>query len=308
MPKEWFQEDYARALELKHAQDCRAGKCHMCGVIFRERKLCQHMLKNQRRGRIEEREWKPLPRPKYVEPPALQRLRFHIGREGEVRFLSHLEMMRAWIRALRRARAPLSYSQGFHAHPKVTFAAALPVGEESVGDYMDVVLKERVEPEAFLARLQATLPQGFLVVEAEEVPLKAASLMSALCGVAYSFTAVVDDLAELETRVHSIVNADEVLIERKVKAKGKPSKRPGPRKPPTTREMDIRPMIDLLAIERIDGAEVRIAFETVLYEGRLAKPKEILALLGLDPLRTRVRKERSFLQESTELVHAEASV
>src|SRR5690606_4267902 len=101
------------------APDCRAGKCHLCGVIFRERQLCQHMLKNQRRGRIEERDWKPEPRPEYVEPEPVQRVRLRIGRTGEPRFLSHLETMNAWVRALRRARAPFSYSRGFHAHPKL---------------------------------------------------------------------------------------------------------------------------------------------------------------------------------------------
>ncbi|MFP6597645.1 MAG: TIGR03960 family B12-binding radical SAM protein, partial [Candidatus Hydrogenedentota bacterium] len=40
VPKEWFQEDWARAMEYKHAPDCRAGKCHLCGVIFKEQELC----------------------------------------------------------------------------------------------------------------------------------------------------------------------------------------------------------------------------------------------------------------------------
>src|SRR5690606_5703201 len=46
--KAWFQADWKKAQELRYAQDCRAGKCHLCGVIYRERDLCKNMLKNQK--------------------------------------------------------------------------------------------------------------------------------------------------------------------------------------------------------------------------------------------------------------------
>jgi len=51
--KEWLKQDWLDATELKHAQDCRAGKCHLCGVINKERDLCVHMLKRQKEGRKE---------------------------------------------------------------------------------------------------------------------------------------------------------------------------------------------------------------------------------------------------------------
>ncbi len=143
IPKKWFQEDWQRAMELKHAQDCRAGKCHLCGVIYRERDLCKHMLKRQKQGRIDEQAWVRTPLPEFKEPEPAQRLRLRIGRLGETRFLSHLELVNAWIRVLRRACAPIAYSQGFHAHPKLGFATAPPLGEESVGDYMEITLRAR---------------------------------------------------------------------------------------------------------------------------------------------------------------------
>jgi len=299
MPKEWFQEDWKRALELKHAQDCRAGKCHMCGVISRERELCQHMLKNQRRGRIEERKWKPKPREAYVEPPAVQRLRFRIGRKGEVRFLSHLEMMRAWIRTLRRARAPLSYSQGFHAHPKVTFASAAPVCEESEGDYMDVILKEFVEPEEFLGRVQATLPEGFLVFSVEEVPIKTPSLMSVISGATYTFFVENADVHSIRSKIDEVLQAEEVIIDRKAKAKSKRTARGNGRK---IVRLDIRPMIESLVLHETGGGAATIEFSTTLFDGKLAKPREILALLGLDPIGVRVLRRETALESEQMLV------
>ncbi|MBP8130978.1 MAG: TIGR03960 family B12-binding radical SAM protein, partial [Candidatus Hydrogenedentes bacterium] len=193
IPKQWFREDWQRAMELKYAQDCRAGKCHLCGVIYRERDLCRHMLKNQKQGHLEEEAaWSGTGVPPVREEhekdahAAVQRLRFRIGRAGEARLLSHLEVKDAWVRALRRAKAPVAYSQGFHQQPRVTFSTACPVGEESEGDYMDVVLRERVAPDFLLARLIASVPPGLDVFEAEEVPVHGPSLMSLVCGFEYT--------------------------------------------------------------------------------------------------------------------------
>ncbi|MCC6796228.1 MAG: TIGR03960 family B12-binding radical SAM protein [Candidatus Hydrogenedentes bacterium] len=298
MPKEWFQEDYQRAMELKHAQDCRAGKCHLCGVIYRERELCKHMLKRQKQGRLEEQNWQPTPIEKYVEPEPVQRLRFRIGRTGEVRFLSHLEVMNAWVRALRRARAPLSYSQGFHAHPKITFATAAPVGEESVGDYMDIVLKEIVDPRELLGRLQATLATGFRAINVDEVPLKAPALMAACSGFAYSLTATAEG-ETVATRIAEILDAGEILVERDVKVKDWKGRERREKK-----DIDIRPMIARLEITQSANHQTIIEFDTVIVGGRSARPREIVALLGLDAVSTQVLKRETFLAPCPELAHA----
>ncbi|MDZ4861215.1 MAG: TIGR03960 family B12-binding radical SAM protein [Candidatus Hydrogenedentes bacterium] len=302
IPKSWFQEDWQRAMELKHAQDCRAGKCHLCGVIYRERDLCKHMLKRQKQGRIDEQNWKPTPIEKYVEPEAVQRLRFRIGRIGEVQFLSHLEMMNAWVRALRRARAPLSYSQGFHAHPKITFATAAPVGEESMGDYMDIVLKECVEPRELLNRVQATLATGFRALSVEEVPLRAPALMAACSGFAYSLTAT-GDAESISARISEIVGADEVLVERDVKVKDFRGRERRQKK-----DIDIRPMIARLELVQSANEQAVIEFDTCVINGRTARPREIALLIGLEPSAARVMKRDTFLQRLPDLMAVEATV
>ncbi len=289
IPKKWFQQDWQRAMELKHAADCRQGKCHLCGVIRRERDLCVHMLKNQKAGRAEEENWKPQPRPERVEPEPAQRLRFRIGRTGEARFLSHLELMTAWVRALRRARAPLSYSQGFHAHPKITFASAPPVGEESQGDYMDIVLRERVEPQDFLARLGATLPEGFLVFEVEEVPVRSPSLMSLAAGFSYAIH-VPGDAEAIEAGIARLLEQDTLYVSRRAKVKNSGKR-------VAKQETDIRPLIrDLTVRESVNG-EVILDFATRIIGGKNARPREILELLGLDPGAARVVKTATYLAE-----------
>ncbi len=299
--KKWLQEDWRNALELKHAADCRQGKCHLCGVIYRERDLCRHMLKNQKQGRKEEVDWTPQPVPAPAEPEPQQRLRFRIGRMGEARFLSNLELVNAWARALRRARAPLSYSQGFHAHPKLTFASAPPVGEESMGDYMDIVLKERVDPETLLQRLSAVLPEGLRVYEVSEAALKAPSLMSAATGFAYTISGAGDPGAVAQ-RVDAVMAAEEVLTQRKAKAK---KKRKGQRhhkgrdSGKQLVDVNIRPMIQSLEVRATGESQVAVEFETVIVEGKSARPREIIALLGLDPVGARILKRATRLADAS---------
>ena len=74
----------------------------------------------------------------------------------------------------------------FHPHPKLAFSGARPVGEQTLGDYMDIILNERLDAGLLLARLQATVLPGFRVLESE-VPLKSEALMSQVLGADYLF-------------------------------------------------------------------------------------------------------------------------
>ena len=291
IPKLWFQQDWERAVQLKWAPDCRAKRCHKCGVIDVERELCASMLRDNIDGRKAESDYV---RPDKTEPPEeplpVQRLRFRVGRTSDARFLSHLEWMNAWLRALRRARAPLSYSQGFHAHPKVNFSTAMPVGEESTGDYMDVTLKERVEASQLMARLQAVVPRGFLVLGVEEVGLKAPSLMSAVQGFDYTLMIPDIDRDELASRIWALNSSDEVVVQRSVKARVRIRGRKRRRR--EMRPLDLKPMIQHLELREGEGTAV-IDFQTRTHEGRYAKVKDIVGLLDLDPARTRVLKKET---------------
>jgi radical SAM-linked protein len=291
IPKKWFQEDWQRALELKYAQDCRAGKCHLCGVIYRERDLCVNMLKNQKRGLKEEEDtWEGVKAPPIAQPDPVQRIRLRIGRSGEARLLSHLELKDVWIRALRRAKAKIAYSQGFHAQPKVTFATAAPVGEESMADYMDVVLTKPTDPSELFEALAETLPPGFHVFEAIDVPLRGPSLMSMVHGFTYELFSE-EPTDTLSQKVEALMAQETLVIERKVKAGKKARGQSGTRRRMAT--LDIRPMLARLEVSE-KGV---VTFETISVGGKLAKPKDIAALLDLDTVTTRVRKCDTFLRE-----------
>ena len=289
LSKEWLQREWQRAANLEPTENCRYGACTHCGVRGRTANLCAEMVRVAGEGAAAEKD-RPFEAPRRrPEPAAVQRVRIRIGRFGEARFLSHLEMVSAWERILRRAEAPLSFSQGFHAHAKVTFAAAAPVGQESEGDYMDVVLNERVEPARLVERIRAVLPKGFCVYEGYEVALNAASLMSSVVAVDYTLHCEAD-LDVVEGRIAALLAAEALPVERK----GRPS---GRRKREGVRVVDIRPCIGALEARRREDGAVAVDLRSMSAGGHFAKPREIIALLELDPGTTRVLKRRTDFRE-----------
>ena len=82
-----------------------------------------------------------------------------------MKYISHLDLMRLFIRALRRAGLPLKYTQGFHPHPKFRIKRALKLGMESENEEAEVILNEFLEPEIFKNKLQKELPQGIVIKE-----------------------------------------------------------------------------------------------------------------------------------------------
>ena len=103
--------------------------------------------------------------------PPVQRLHFLFRKVEDLRFLSHLETVRTLSRAIRRAGLPLAYSQGYNPQPRISVASALPVGVAGLRELAEVELRERAEPGAFAARLNAQLPEGLRVLGAWEAPL-----------------------------------------------------------------------------------------------------------------------------------------
>ncbi len=106
------------------------------------------------------------------QPEIFFRYRFRYRRSGPARFFGHLEVNRSLVRAVRRARLPIRYSQGFHPLPKMVFGPAPPVGVSSEAEYFEVELVERMTPQRVLEALSPAMPPGMEISEVMEIPLK----------------------------------------------------------------------------------------------------------------------------------------
>jgi radical SAM-linked protein len=111
-----------------------------------------------------------------ARPPNMTRatkVRLRFAKGGDLRLVSHLDLMRCLERMLRRARVPIATTQGFNPRPKMTFGLALGLGIAARREIVDLELTEPWEPSRLLDRLAAVAPPGFDWIEAELLPPEA---------------------------------------------------------------------------------------------------------------------------------------
>lgn len=166
--KEFLLEERKRARDGVLTEVCRPG-CKRCGCCDQGLSV---KLKSERACYLRACS--------IVEGPFVQqakgKVRARFKKVGQMRFISHLEMVETFLRAFRRAGVPLVFSGGFHPLPKVIFTQALPVGVESLAEYLDCVVRELVDPQEFLKDVNRQLPEGLEVLEAWLVDLKERSV------------------------------------------------------------------------------------------------------------------------------------
>ena len=97
------------------------------------------------------------------------KVRLRFAKRGDLRLVSHHDLLRCLERMLRRAQIPIALTQGFSPRPKITFALALGLGIESLCEVVDLELAEPLEPTELLERLKAVAPPGFDWTDARPV-------------------------------------------------------------------------------------------------------------------------------------------
>lgn len=95
--------------------------------------------------------------------PFMYKVIFTFSKRGMMKYISHLDLMRLFMRALRRTELPLKITEGFNPHPKLSIKRALKLGIESDNEEATIILREAIEPEEFKARLQKQLPEGISI-------------------------------------------------------------------------------------------------------------------------------------------------
>lgn len=103
------------------------------------------------------------------QAPVVQRVRIRYAKRGALRFTSHRDFARAFERALRRARVPVAYSQGFTPHPKISYASAAPTGAASEAEYLELGLRAPVAPDELAKALDDALSPGLDILTAVTV-------------------------------------------------------------------------------------------------------------------------------------------
>lgn len=220
------------------------------------------------------------PETNMAQQPTRQRLRITFARDATLKYIGHLDMARTWQRILRRAELPLAYSEGFNPQPKITFAAALPVGCTSEHEVMDIVLSPSRDVDEVHERLQRALPPGIRLLSIDEVELHAPALQTQLT--ATEFTIVVDDgpIGDLADRVQTFLGATEVMRDRRGKI------------------YNLRPLVQAISIEpESDRITIRSRLQST--ESGTGRPDELANALGLDPNVVKIHRTKLIFLDKT---------
>ena len=198
-----------------------------------------------------------------------QRLRLSYRKVGNLRYIAHLDLMRTWERALRRAKLPLAYSQGFTPHARMTLGAPLAVGTVGERELLDVWMSADVAPEELARRLAPVLPDGLELLAAEEIAHELPSLQSQIRSASYevTFTPGSVDAGEIRGRIAELLALDALDWEEQRGEK--------------TRRYDLRATVRDLAV-REEGERVVLAMDLELNEQRTGRPTSLLAALAIE--------------------------
>lgn len=189
------------------------------------------------------------------------RYRAVFSKNGDMRFIGHLDLQQLFERALRRSALPLRYSQGFSPKVRLNLAGALPLGFTSTAEMMDFWLEQRVEPPLIQDQLNAALPSGIRIISVTEVPNDLPSLQASLKSAEYEVSFKADiDVSAVNANLEDLLNKPNLIVTRRNK------------------QVDLKPLVEALHWEE-DKLYLRLSSSPEAS----ARPDELLALLDLTP-------------------------
>ena len=168
MNKAYLAREWRNAHDEVLTPDCRFGECSGCGVCDFKKVLPRvHEAFEGASGCT------------YPTNPAgdslFKKMRVSFEKRNQARFFGHLELVNLFMRAFRRARIRVKFSEGFHPKPRISFDDPLPIGLESQHETLQVIVGDEVKPADLVRDLNRFLPAGLSVTGCELAPGKAAA-------------------------------------------------------------------------------------------------------------------------------------
>ncbi|WP_018335419.1 TIGR03936 family radical SAM-associated protein [Actinomycetospora chiangmaiensis] len=147
--------------------------------------------------------------------PTVAKVRMRFAKRGRARFSSHRDVARAMEWALRRAGVPVSLSQGFSPHPRLSWIGASPTGAASEAEFVEIGLTADLDPAAVAREVGAVLPEGLVVLDV--VRSGPGALADRIDGSAWRIELPGVDPADLASAVAALLASDVVEVERMTK-------------------------------------------------------------------------------------------
>jgi radical SAM-linked protein len=189
------------------------------------------------------------------------RIRIRFAKEGDFRFTSHRDLVRAVERTIRRAGISLRMSEGFHPKPRMSFPLALALGVVAQEEVMELELADLRESPDLLERLRRHAPAGLIFLSAEHLPPGARS--ARVARVVYDLRIPAHRRAPLKHRIEQFLADSSCCVAR----------------PDRGTTVDIRPLVEDL---RLVDESLRMTLSVT--PDRTARPREVLQAIDLADL------------------------
>lgn len=144
-------------------------------------------------------------------------LRFRFSRGPELKYLSHLDVLRVFERALRRSQLPVGYTRGFNPRMRLVFGLPMSTGLTSDAEYADIVLEREISCEDFVSILNENMPVGIKIHEAAEL-IGQENIMNLIKAALYSITFETDRReSEIACMISDLLSQNELMAMKKTK-------------------------------------------------------------------------------------------
>ncbi len=195
------------------------------------------------------------------------KLKARLNKGPQVKFISHLDLMKTIEKALRRAQIPIAFSQGFNPHPKLSLASALAVGVTSEAEYLEMELAQEVPVREVMERLNRVLPPGLELTAIGLAEEKEKPLMATVNAASYELQLRVPDVecGRLSSSLESFLALATIPFTKDSKS-GKAV------------TVDLRPGIWQMTISRCDHGEATVEMLVETGSRLNVKPQELVAL------------------------------
>ncbi len=248
--REFFKKEWRLAEKKETTADCRNHECNTCGVC--DFKTIQPVIAHGQSG---------MPRQSNQnEPNNNSFLSYQVtwSKKGQAKFFGHLELVNIFFKAIKRARIPVRFSEGFHPKPRISFADPLPLGIESLEEHFILSVQAGIEPGYILKGLNNHLPTGLNVEGCKIVSSKYRK--KDVTSTAYDV--VLKEGMFDENRLKDFNNTSEVILSRRNR-KGK------------LKKINLKDMIGKLDLIASDHMKVELNHEP----GKTIRPKDILTMV-----------------------------
>jgi radical SAM family uncharacterized protein/radical SAM-linked protein len=285
LSRDFLVSEAEKAMTGELTPDCRYEACHNCGVCDHRHIKIEAAADRDDVLTRQRREETPPPEEKKGE----KRYRVLFTKKDRARLLSHLEVSAALTRAMKQGGFRFIFSQGFHPHPRISFALATSVGMESLAEYADIRVEATTgDTRPLIEAANRALPSGMTLMDMTELPPAGPSLSEKISAFHYRVSLPRNESMlpdeSIEEKLRDFLASSSFMTAKTIKDR--------------TVIKDIRSFVEDLQFDRVNHViSLRIGWLNNGTLNPLDFLREVIGIDEADLIETRITKTETFFRE-----------